>query len=83
MSTPDIRTTLDEAQAIVERADSPTAARGDIASYVLPEHTAHTARIRVTEWLKGVRTPTSFGVQTRFVEWVRKNRRRKNFTATK
>ncbi len=83
MSTPDIRTTLDEAQAIVERADSPTAARGDIAAFVLPTHKAHTARIRLIEWLNGKRTPTDFGVQTRIVQWVAKNRRRKNFTVAK
>lgn len=83
MSTLDIRDTLDQAQAIVDGADSPTAARGSIAAYVLPGHNAHVARIRITEWIKGVRTPTNFGVQTRFCEWVAKNRRRKKFLTAK
>lgn len=83
MSTPDIRDTLDQAQAIVDGADSPTAARGSIAAYVLPDHKPHTARIRATEWLKGIRTPTDFAVCTRFVEWVKANRRRKKFLTAK
>jgi hypothetical protein len=84
MSTTDIRTALDQAAAIIQAATEPTDARKALAAALLPAHKPEVAYIRVSEWLTGVRTPRDFAVCCAIVDWVKANKRRKNFTtATK
>lgn len=83
MSTNDIRTTLDRAKAWIEKSADPAEERGKLAKLLLPKHDPHTARIRCTEWLNGIRTPRSFDVCLKIAAWWEARKTVKKATKTK
>lgn len=44
----------------------------ELGRYLLPDQPEHQAQVRANEWLNGRRTPSTFDVMARFVDWTDK-----------